>query len=162
MSVKELLTHNLDVLIINEMKLDVSFPNAQFQINSYKCLHKDKNIFGGGLYFYINEEIPSKQIHTKLLKGLESICMEMNLRKRKWLVIGIYKPPHSYSMFIEGLSNQLNYIHTSYDNILLLVDFNMTPEDLKLEVFCDTHDLENLITEPTCFKGKIPLALTLF
>ena len=30
----------------------------------------------------------------------------------------------------------------------------MTPEDLKLQVFCETHDLENLIKEPTCFKGK--------
>ena len=76
----------------------------------------------------------------------------MNLRKRKWLVIGIYKPSQSCSkMFIEKLSNQLNDLHTNYD-ILLLGDFNMTPEDLKLQVFCDTHDLENLIKEPICFK----------
>ena len=54
----------------------------------------------------------------------------MNLRKRKWLVIGIYKPPQSCSkMFIEKLSNQLNDLYTIYDNILLLGDFNMTPED---------------------------------
>ena len=32
----------------------------------------------------------------------------------------------------------------------------MTPEDLKLQVFCDTLNLENLIKEPTCFKGKSP------
>ena len=57
-------------------------------------------------------------------------------------------------MFIERLSNQLNDLHTSYDNILLLGDFNMSLEDLKLQDFCDTHDLENLIREPTCFEGK--------
>ena len=86
----------------------------------------------------------------------------MNLPKRKWLVMGIYKPPQSCSkMFIEKLSNQLDDIHTSYDNILLLGDFNMTPEDLKLQVFCDTHDLENLIKEPTCFKGKNPSCIDL-
>ena len=57
----------------------------------------------------------------------------MNLRKRKWLVIGIYKPPQSCSkMFIEKLSNQLNDLHTSYDNILLLGYFNMASEDLTL------------------------------
>ena len=161
LSVKELLSHNLDLLVINETKLDDSFPNAQFQINGYKCLRKDRNIFGGGLCLYINEDIPSKQIYTKLLEGLESICIEMNLRKRKWLVIGIYKPPQSCSkMFIEKLSNQLNDLHTNYD-ILLLGDFNMTPEDLKLQVFCDTHDLENLIKEPTCFKGKNPSCIDL-
>ena len=76
LSVKELLSHNLDLLVINETKLD----------DSCQCLRKDRNIFGGGLCLYINEDIPSKRIHTKLLEGLESICNEMNLRKRKWLV----------------------------------------------------------------------------
>ena len=32
----------------------------------------------------------------------------------------------------------------------------MTPGDLKLQVFCDTLNLENLIKELTCFKGKNP------
>ena len=75
----------------------------------YKCLRKDRNIFDGGLCLYINEDSPSNQIHTKLLEGLEPICIEMNLRKWKWLVIGIYKPPQSCGkIFIERLSNQLN------------------------------------------------------
>ena len=66
----------------------------------------------------------------------------MNLRKRKWLVIDMYKPPQSCGkMFIERLSNHLSNLHTSYDNILLLGDFNMTREDLKLPDFCDTHAL---------------------
>ena len=143
-------------MVINETKLDDSFPNAQFQINGYKCLRKDRNIFDGGLCLYINEDSPSKQIHTKLLEGLEPICIEMNLRKWKWLVIGIYKPPQSCSkMFIERLSNQLNNLYTSYDNILLL------SENLKLQVFCDAHDLENLIKEPTYFKGKNPTCIGL-
>ena len=122
---------------------------------SYKCLRKGRNIFAGDLCLYINEDIPSKQIHTKLLEGLEPICTEMNLRKQKWLVIGICKAPQSCGkMFIERLSNQVNDLHTSYHNILLLGDFNLTFEDLQLQDFCDTHNLENLIKEPTCFKGK--------
>ena len=104
---------------------------------------------------YINEDISSKQIHTKLYEWLESIRIDMNLRKREWLVIGIYKPPQSCGkMFIERLSSQLNDLHMSYDNILLLGDFNKTTEDLKLQDFCDAHDIENLIKEPICFKGK--------
>ena len=71
--------------------------------------------FVRGLCLYINEDILSKQVHTKLVEGLESICIEMNLRKRKWLVIGIYKPRHSCrKMYIEALSNQLNNLHTNY------------------------------------------------
>ena len=73
LSVKELLSHNIDLLVINETKLDDSFPNARFQINGYKCLRNDRNIFGGTLVLYINKNIPSKQIHTKLLAGLECL-----------------------------------------------------------------------------------------
>ena len=59
------------------------------RVLSFKLMAR--NMFGGGLNLYINEDILSKQIHSKLLEGLESICIEMNLQKRKWLVI--YKPP---------------------------------------------------------------------
>ena len=86
LSVKGLLSPIVDLLITSETKLDYNFPKAQFQINGYK----DRNIFGGGLCLYINEDIPSKQIYIKLLERLESICIEVKLRKRKWLVIDIY------------------------------------------------------------------------
>lgn len=45
-------------------------------------------------------------------------------------------------MFIETLSNQLNNLHTSYDNILVLSDFKMALQDLRLQDYCDTHDVD--------------------
>ena len=72
---------------------------------------------------YINEDI------TILLE--KSVCLEMNLRKRKWLVADIYKPPQSCGKtFAERFSNGFNDLRRRYDNILLLGDFNMTPENL--------------------------------
>ena len=53
LSIKEMFSHNLDLLVINKTKLDDSFPNAQFQINGYKCLHNNRNIFGGGLCVFV-------------------------------------------------------------------------------------------------------------
>ena len=40
LSIKELLSHNLDLLILKEIKLEDTFSNAQFQMNGYKCLQK--------------------------------------------------------------------------------------------------------------------------
>ena len=61
----------------------------------------------------------------------KSVCLEMNLRKRKWLVADIYKPPQSCGKtFTERFSNGFNDLRRRYDNILLLGDFNMTPENL--------------------------------
>ena len=62
---------------------------------------------------------------------------------------------------MEKLSNELKDLHKIYNNILLLGDFNITPEDLKLRNFCDTHDLGNLIKQPTCFKGINPTYIDL-
>ena len=117
MSLKELLPPNVDLLIINETKLDDSFPNAQFQINGCKCLQKDRNIFGGGLCPYLAEDIPSKQIRIKLIERLESMYIEVNLRKRKWLVTGIYKRPQSCGKMFVKRSFHLNDLHTSYGGI---------------------------------------------
>ena len=73
LSVRELLSQNLDSLIINETKLDDSFPNVQFQINRYKYLIKYRNIFGGDLCLYIKVDTPAKQIHTNSI-GPPSPC----------------------------------------------------------------------------------------
>ena len=41
----------------------------------------------------------------------------------------------------------------TYENVILL-DFNMTPEDKHLQLFTDFFNLEHLIKKPTCFKGS--------
>ena len=53
----------VDQININFLRNN-SLPNAQFQINGYKCLRKDRDNFDGGLCLYMNEDIQSKQIHT--------------------------------------------------------------------------------------------------
>ena len=67
---------------------------------------------------------------------------------------GTYKPPsQNDSLFLENLSNNLSVYLKGYNNILLLEDFNMTPENTNLQHFTDSFNLENLIHEATCFKG---------
>ena len=61
--------------------------------------------------------------------------------------------PVILTMILIKLFNQLIDLHTVHYNILLLSDFNMTPESLKLQDLCDIHDLENFIKERTCFEG---------
>ena len=52
------------------------------------------------------------------------------------------------------MSKNLSRYLDSYENITLLRDFNVTPEDKNLQHFTDTFSLEHLINEPTCFKGS--------
>ena len=47
---------SIDIFLINETKLDASFPSNQFAMSGYKFVRKDRNKFGGGIAFYINEK----------------------------------------------------------------------------------------------------------
>ena len=38
------------------------------------------------------------------------------------------------------------------ENIILLGEINMAPEDKNLQIFTDSFNLEHLIKKPTCFK----------
>ena len=59
--------------MISETKVDESFPNQKFKINGYKMFRKDRDRFGGGFMFYVNEQISSKVL------SLESIPMDIEL-----------------------------------------------------------------------------------
>ena len=52
-----------DILIINETKLDASFPVNQFFINGFSTPHRlDRNRNEGGIIIYVREDISSKML----------------------------------------------------------------------------------------------------
>ena len=154
-SIKPIISPNFDLFLVSETKLDESFPNNQFSISGYRMFRQDRNCFGGGLCIYVKENIASKQLNLHLDKETEAIYLEINIRSRNWLIVGLYKPPSQNNSFLlENMSKNLSRYLDSYENITLLGDFNMTPEDKNLEHFTDTFSLEHLINEPTCFKGS--------
>ena len=55
---------------------------------------RDLNRFGGGLMLYLNEELPCKFLHNHpIVLNAETISIEFHQLKRKWLLLGCYKPP---------------------------------------------------------------------
>ena len=97
---------------------------------------QDRNCFGGGLCIYVKENIASKQLNLHLDKETETIYLERNIRSRKWLTVGLCKPPSQNNcLFLENMSKNLSRYLDSYENIKLLGDFNMTLEDKNLTAF---------------------------
>ena len=88
---------------------------------------KDGNKNGGGLILYINEGIPGKLINSYDFKeGSEIIVFEFNISNKKWLLLGNYKPPSQNELsFINEIKLSLNFFSSSYENFLLLGDFNL-------------------------------------
>ena len=160
--VKEVIFNNIDVFFLSETKVDETFPSNQFQIDGYKTFRLDRNCYGGGVCMYVNQDIAARSVGYSSISNIESICLELNLRKRKWLVIGIYKPPsYSEDAFIKSLFSCLTNAAKEFDNILLLQDFNMTAENTKMEQLLTSFSLESLIKSPTCFESVIPNSIDL-
>ena len=82
------MTGYVDTLLITESKLDNSFPTAQFQINRFSSHYRlDRNAPGGGILLYDREDLPSKLLKGTEFEGnLEAMFVEINLRKKKWLL----------------------------------------------------------------------------
>ena len=95
--------------------------NNQFQIEDYKNFRLDKSCYLGGACMYVNRGVAARRVEYNLLSNIESICLELNLRKRKWLVIGIYKPTsYSEGAFLKSLFPCLADAREEFENIVLL------------------------------------------
>ena len=65
-----LIKDKFDVFLVNESKLDSSFPEALFKILTYRILRQDQDKYEGSLVFYINQNIPCKKKETFQLHPL--------------------------------------------------------------------------------------------
>ena len=86
---------------------------------------------------------------------IQMIPVEVNIKKQKWLVIAIYKPPSQCkNYFITELTKILDKCRGSYENTVILEDFNMQPTYQILETFLKDNSFANLIKSNTSFKLK--------
>ena len=63
----DIIDKNVDILLISETKLNDSFPTGQFLMNGFHLpFRKDRTDKGGGLLFYIQEDIPFREFMVTL------------------------------------------------------------------------------------------------
>ena len=115
-------------------------PGSKFTIPGYRLFRKDRNQHGEGLIFYMNKDIPCKTINTyNFPNSFEVLPLEINLRNKKILVIVCYKPLSlNVEYFLDHLNDALSFYSTTYDNFLLLGDFNISRNDERLKEFCNS------------------------
>ena len=140
---------------MSETKLDDTFPKGQFNIEGYeKPIRLDRDRHGGGNLFFIRDGDDIPCIELKSLSNIESIFIELTIRNSKWLLMGGYNPQkESISNFLSHVSKELDKFLPSYENLLLLGDFNSTMSEKEMKEFCDMYGLDSLIEGPTCYKN---------
>ena len=148
---REIIGRNLDILTIQETKLDSSFPTQQFTLEGYSEPYRlDKNREGGGVLVYVREDIPSKQLSEhNFNRNVEGLFIEVNFRKTKLLFFGGYRSDHSvYGLTKDNYLEQLSFAldtYTTYDKVLLAGDFNIDDEEEMLQDFLFERNMKNLL-----------------
>ena len=109
---------------------------------------------GGGIIIYIRSDIPCKILKCQLPNDVEGLFRELNLRKNKWVLFAGYTPKKECIFhFIGNIGSSLDKFIETFDNLLLIVDFNSEVEGVDMKEFCETYNLVNLIKDLTYFKS---------
>ena len=112
---------------MSERKIDETFPLEQFLISGFaKPLRLDRNSRGGGIMLFIRDNIPFRLLKPgNLPSNTEALFIEINLRKKKWLMCCGYNPNKSLiNKFTYDISKVLNSFIGNFDNFLVVGDLN--------------------------------------
>ena len=84
----DMVVDKMDVLLISETKLDDSFNVTDFFLKGFaKPFRKDRNSNGGGILFYVRNDIPTKELkYIPLPDDIECFVIQINFHKNKWMI----------------------------------------------------------------------------
>ena len=75
---------------------------------------------------------------------------------------GIYKSPFQNDIeFLKRINSILDHHLTTYENIILIRDFNFCVENTHLEATLENYDLHNRINMLTCYQSNNPTCIDL-
>ena len=91
----------LDVVCVDETKLDDSFPNSHFILEDFQFppFRRDRNSKGGGKLVYVKPGIIAKRLKNFETKFSETICIELTTSKKKWCALFAYRSPKQKRLY---------------------------------------------------------------
>jgi hypothetical protein len=112
---------SIDILAINESKIDDSIPDNEINIVGYIMVRNDRNRNGGGVVLYITDTISFSERKDLVPEPLEMICIEVHRPyKVAFLISTWYRPPNS--------NNDVFY---EFDLFLRKCDLDIDPCDMR-------------------------------
>ena len=105
------------------------------------CQHSpldwDQN--SGSIMAFVREDITAKFLSFED-QLIEALYIELNFRKKKWLLSGSYNPnKNNIPNNLQRLRKNLGLYSAKYDNIILPGDSNVSPAEPHMETFCESY-----------------------
>ena len=97
-------SNSIDILAINESKIDDTVSDNEMHINGYNIIRNDRNRNGGGVLMYIGKPVSFSErndlVPDSLPDSLQIICIEIKKPYNKsFLVCAWYRPPSTNGRF---------------------------------------------------------------
>ena len=153
-----LANNDIDIISINETKLDEVISDNEVSIPGYDIIRRDRlSNGGGGICFYVRSSIEYSLRNDLSEETLENLCLEIRKPKSKpFVVVTWYRPPDSPIGIFSHFENLVGKLDSENIEYYLMGDINCdmiaTRYDnntQKLKSIADVYGLQQLITEPT-------------
>ena len=152
---------NIDILCVNETKVDQHISQADLAISGYNLHRKDRNRHGGGVGIYCKDFININTLPHLSSEGIESIWIKISVKKSSPIFLCCaYRPPrkgqdkekieHLISHFKNTISNL-----PSKSEVFILGDLNCDYNNNKhalssiIKNFCTSYHFKQLISVNT-------------
>ena len=147
-------------------KIYDTFPLEQFLISGFAKLSRlDRNSRGGDIMLFIRNNIPFRLLKPRNLpSNTEALFIEINLRKKKWLMCSGYNPNKSLiNKFTYDIDKALDCFIGNDDNFFIVGDLNSEINEKSMHEYCNSYNLHSLYHKSTCYKNpEKPSCIDLF
>ena len=138
---------SLEIICVDETKLDESFQDHNFKIDGYQFapFRRDRDKHGGGKVVYVKEGLIVNRIKEFETNKSETICLELTISNKKWFIMYAYRPLNKTNkkVFLDESNETLDRAMSKYDNIFLAGDLNIDTRDKSKDTnnyLCDFMD----------------------
>ena len=148
----------VDILAINETRLDSDFPKELISIYGYNWIGRDRNRHGGGIGFYIRDMLNYRVRSDLNNTDIEVLTIEISKYKTKpFLITTWYRPPNTPIEKFQEFEKPLQYIDLEDKESIILGDLNcdLISKDTndcnsnELNFITNMYQYKQLIQEPT-------------
>lgn len=155
----------IDILAINESKLDDTISDNEIHISGYESIRSDRSTngrSGGGVCFFIRSEINYSVRSDLICEHLESLTVEIKKpRSRPFAVMTWYRPPDSSIDLFKPFEELIGKLDSENIEYYVLGDLNCNMAAPKfdnstniLSNIAEVYGLDQLITEYTRITDK--------
>ena len=117
-------SRTFDVIALSETWLSSDVCSSSLAMDGFSLIRNDRGSRGGGVAFYIKTSLKYEIVDCN--KNIEQLWVTHKICKRMLLVGVTYRPPGVNStVFINELETQLSNTVPTFDDVVLMGDFNI-------------------------------------